>query len=599
MLSGWEGKLRMKSKILKKDYFWLGLIFWLVLFLRFGGISWSLPHHFHPDEWNMGRAITRLSWANKFNPEFFAYGQFPLYLAYLSAKIYNLLPWLKIGTIDIAEAVFFLRFWSAFTGIGTVYLVYLISKKIFSRYSPSPISHKLPLFTTLLAAFTPGLIQISHFGTTESLLSFLLLFVVYLSILIYETKKTRYFIFLGIILGISFGTKITALTFTTPFGLVLVLMLKTVFTKSENKQKGFLKLLGKFFLTLSLAFIFTIITSPYLVLAFNDSKNTLLYETAVATGKSPVFYTRQFINTLPIVFQLEKIFPYALGWPILILGSLGLLISTILIVKSAIKKQTGKFDLSLLVLTFTFLTYFFSQTFLFCKWTRFVAPIFPFLAIFGGITLSYLSNLRNLSYLLVFVSILPGIFFSQIYFKPDIRFQASEWIYQNIPSGAKVLLDTGNVLDIPILPPNSLTLSKNSNYGLSRTSFDFYHLDENPELLLDLTRELSEADWIFVPSRRIFANHMRFPKKYPQTAQYYQLLFSGQLGFSEVAIFYPYSKFKIFNSKFQYSDESAEETWSVFDHPVIRIYKKTFYIPKEQYHQLFVNRLNINKNTGR
>lgn len=577
----------MKLKILKKDYLGLGLIFCLALCLRFGGISWSLPHHFHPDELNMGMAITRLSWANKFNPEFFAYGQFPLYLAYLSAKIYNLTPWLKIGTIDIAEAIFFLRFWSAFAGVGTVYLVYLITKKISSHSPLSSITHQLPLFATLLAAFTPGLIQISHFGTTESLLSFLLLFVVYLSILIYETKKTRYFIFLGIILGISFGTKITALIFTAPFGLMLVLMLKKAFAKLDIKQKGFLKLLGKFLLTLSLAFIFTIITSPYLILAFKDSKSTLLYETSVATGKSPVFYTRQFINTIPVVFQLEKIFPYTLGWPIFILGSLGLLISTILIVKSAIKRKTGKFDLSLLILLFTFLTYFFSQAFLFCKWTRFVAPIFPFWAIFGGITLSYLSNLRNLSYLLVFISILPGIFFSQIYFKPDIRFQASEWVYQNIPSGSKVLFDTGNVSDIPILSPNSLTLSKNPNYGLSKTSFDFYHLDENPKLISDLTRELSEVDWIFVPSRRIFANHMRFPEKYPQTAEYYKLLFSGKLGFSEVAVFYPYLKFKIFNSEFQYSDEPAEETWSVFDHPVIRIYQKYVSLKKEDYEKLF------------
>ena len=45
--------------------------------------------------------------------------------------------------------------------------------------------------------------------------------------------------------------------------------------------------------------------------------------------------------------------------------------------------------------------------------------------------------------------------------------------------------------------------------------------------------------------------------------EYYEKLFSGELGFSKVAEF----------SSGQ-NDEAAEETFTVFDHPVIRIFKK-------------------------
>ena len=86
-------------------------------------------------------------------------------------------------------------------------------------------------------------------------------------------------------------------------------------------------------------------------------------------------------------------------------------------------------------------------------------------------------------------------------------------------------------------------------------------MDQSLELQLELSNHLEKADYIFVPSRRIFANHSK--KTYPILNQYYEDLFSGKLGFEKVAEF-----------SSGLNDEQAEETWTVFDHPVIRIYKK-------------------------
>ena len=151
-------------------------------------------------------------------------------------------------------------------------------------------------------------------------------------------------------------------------------------------------------------------------------------------------------------------------------------------------------------------------------------------------------------------------------------------MFKNIPDNSKILHDTGNVVDIPIISPNTSNRPDLSN--LSRISFDFYRLDENPELFPQLLEYLENSDYIIVPSRRIFANHRRFPKKYPLTGKYYEFLFSGKLGFVEVAKIEPlYSK--IFN------DEKAEETFTVFDHPTIRIYKKTVKLTKLDYEKIF------------
>jgi len=568
--------------ILKRLNWKLTAILLLATLVRFGGLTWAFPYTPHPDEWNMARAIVQMNWADKLNPHFFAYGQFPLYLSYFSATFYNLIPWVKTKTINIPEAIFFLRFWSALAGTATIYLVYLISKKILTTHPHNPTHNPLPILTLTLAALTPGLIQISHFGTTESLLSFFFLLIIFLSFKILEKPLLKYFIFSGIVLGLALGTKISALVFGFPIFITFIMVITII--KFKNSA-DFFKFLGKYFLVLFLSLSFTIISSPYLVLAFKESRGTLLYETSIATGQNQVFYTRQFIDTQPILFQLQKIFPYTLGWPIFILGSLGFLSKIVILIKKILlRKRFLIFDLGFLSFIFSFLFYFMSQAFLFTKWTRFLAPIFVFFPILAGLFLSYLRNLRYLNNLLVTLAILPGIIFSSIYFFPDIRFTASGWIYQNIPTESKILYDTGNVVDIP-LPRRSPSIRQGKveplpNYSL--TSFDFYHLDENSELVPKLIDYLENSDYIIVPSRRIFSNHLRLLEKYPLTAKYYELLFSGKLGFSQVA------KIEPFYSKI-FKDEQAEETFSVFDHPTIRIYKKTVNLNRSQYETLFKN----------
>ena len=411
-----EKKLPMKYPPKKQVNWPLLVILFLAALLRFGGLSWCLPYSPHPDEWNMAAAITRLDWKGAFDPKFYAYGQFPLYLSYFSATLYNSLPWIKIQEINIQEATFFLRFWSALAGVGTVYLVYLISKKLTPTTHPRHFDFaqcKLathnpqltPLLASLLAAFTPGLVQISHFGTTESFLSFFFLLALLLSFAILEKKRLKYYLFAGIILGLAIGTKISGLLFAFPIFLVFLIQFLAVL-KNENRLKNTGQLFLKNFVFLVSLVLLVLLSSPYLVLAFKASRSTLLYETSVATGTSPVFYTRQFINTTPVLFQLQKIFPYALGWPIFIFGTGGFLIALVCTLKKvALRKKLLPFDLNFCLLTFAFLTYFSFQAFLFCKWTRFIAPVLALFPIFSALTFNiivlFLKSRKKFAYLLI------------------------------------------------------------------------------------------------------------------------------------------------------------------------------------------------------
>jgi len=64
-------------------------------------------------------------------------------------------------------------------------------------------------------------------------------------------------------------------------------------------------------------------------------------------------------------------------------------------------------------------------------------------------------------------------------------------------------------------------------------------------------------------------------KDYTAVYSYYDRLFTGNLPFKKVAEFKSYPKISIFGKTLvEFPDEEAEETWTVFDHPVIRIYKR-------------------------
>ena len=81
-------------------------------------------------------------------------------------------------------------------------------------------------------------------------------------------------------------------------------------------------------------------------------------------------------------------------------------------------------------------------------------------------------------------------------------------------------------------------------------------------------------------------NEQKLPTQFPITSNFYNLLFSGKLGFKEVAEFNSFPTLKIGNLKLEINDERGEETWSVFDHPVIRIFKKVNSHPASYYDQI-------------
>ena len=587
---------KIKRKKVLLIIFWL-IIFCLLIYTRVINLSWALPYPMHPDERNMAVALQGLNCKisnlkNCFNPHFFAYGQFPLYLGYLMIFVYKGI-FGKIGeAINFEEAVISLRLISALASILNFAVIIEIIKFSNKDKKPQLLNY---FITSLLIIFSPFFIQFSHFGTTESLLMLFYSLIVYLSIRLLDWfentsepfKFSELLFSLSVVSGLALATKISSLVFLfLPF---LMIFYKTFSTSKLSITK---KLILVFFLTgkfILFSLLFAVLFSPHNFISFNEFIFSIKYESDVALGKYLAFYTRQFTGSVPVIFQLKRIFPYALGWLVFSLALLGFL---------ALSWKDKKINL----LRVAFLICFLPNAFLFVKWTRFMAPTFPLLVIFAILFLQKIKVSEAVKIIIAVLTILPGLAYLSVYQNPDVRFVASEWIYKNIPENAYILSETANVVDLPLSIEN---YEGNKVYNV--VSFNFYDLDESPILQEQLRQHLSKADYIIIPSRRIFANHtcnieyqksnIKYIKyidqiskivkdkncqllkgKYPLLNKYYEDLFFGRLGFEKVVEFssYPNFKFQILDFKFklEFPDEEAEETWSVFDHPVVRIYKK-------------------------
>ena len=166
-----------------------------------------------------------------------------------------------------------------------------------------------------------------------------------------------------------------------------------------------------------------------------------------------------------------------------------------------------------------------------------MSPVFFIFPLVAGILIAKVGS-RLLRFILVVICIVPGSYFMNLYFFADTRITSDQWLRQNVSSSQTVMSESGNVVNLP--------------------SADYYHdfYNHDQDKLLD---NLSAAEYIVVPSRRVFKNGIM--------PTYYEKLFSGELGFTLVKEFRP-------NTDFLLDPELAEETWSVFDRPTVRLYKR-------------------------
>ncbi len=159
-------------------------------------------------------------------------------------------------------------------------------------------------------------------------------------------------------------------------------------------------------------------------------------------------------------------------------------------------------------------------------------------------------------------SILWSFAFVQgVYGHPNTRVLASRWIAKNVAKGS-VLSNEGWDDALPL-----------SVDGIDPTAwrserFDLFGPDSAPKVER-LAQQISKTDYIVESSPRVWKTVRRIPARFPSTIRFFDALDAKKLGFERVATFRSSPRI----GPLGFNDSQAEEAFSVYDHPEVRIWK--------------------------
>lgn len=531
------------------------------IFMRFYNLNWDLGLLFHPDERNIANAVTKIHFFTQLNPQFFAYGGFSIYLYRVMGDLIVKLTGDPSWVSDWGKINLIGRFFSAFFSCLTCVPIFLLTKKLFKIVTA--------LFTTILWAFCVSSIQLAHFATTESLLTLQGITLAYLALLLFEKATIKKTLLVGALFGISLATKTSAFLFAA-----LIFFAYALFGIREKK---IVKPIIHIVLFSVISFVVFFIFSPFTFLDAKDFLASMTYESGVATGTLPVVYTLQFNGTIPYVFQIENFF-----WQIGLLtpfGVIGILYFVWRIIPTKKLFQFTHSQMQYFLLLLFPLLYFLYVGSWHTKFIRYMLPFLPFFVIIGTAILVKIYEKYRIMGAALLVTVLTStllwsLAFFSIYISPQTRVAASEWIYKNIPAGSKIYTeswDDGLPISVGSFSP--------SQY--KSEALNIYDPD-GPFKLQYYGEKLSTGDYIVINSRRLYGTLIHLTQEYPLTSAYYKDLFAGKLGYERIAQFssYPHIGPIIIN------DDSSEETFQVYDHPKVLVFKNTKHFSAQQIKQV-------------
>lgn len=519
------------------------LLFLIILFgsfLRLYNTNWDNGYYLHPDERlyvnasNITMPLTIkdfFSPSSSLNPHMFYYGSFPLYL-YKTISTFLLPLW---------DFLLVSRWVSAVLSAITIPIIYFIGKRLFSS--------SIGLLAACTFTFAPGSIQNAHFNTTESTLIFLLSCILLFSILLTKRKGYLISVIIGVLLGLSYGTKIIGITFSIiPFTALILQWIQI-----RKWPTIVLSLLYVAIFSIIVGFI----VAPYQIIDFSNFFREQSYMQSVIRGTHKPPFVIIYEQTTPYLYQLVFVFPFILGFLTYLLGLIGI----VSIVKNYKKSLKKNFPI-LLILIFPLL-YFIGSGIWYAKFARYYLLLLPFFCLYAGYILSKIP--KAYSFLLILIICVNGIMMLNIYTKPHTRIAASHWIYNNIPQN-KILY--GEHWDDPL--PLPLPNHPSSTYQLKQLTV---YEPDSKEKLSKLYADITEADYIIFSSRRVYYSILQNPTIYPHTSNFYKQLFSGKIGYTLVK--------KFTNYPFILSDDVADESFQSYDHPPVLIFKNEKKHPKE------------------
>ncbi len=598
----------------------LVVVLLIAALLRFNGLHWDEGRHLHPDERFLSTVTNDLHWPENFgdyfDPQLSTLS--PYSLPNMGLYVYGTLPvyivkWIAIhldknnyDNITIVGRVL-----SGLFDIGSIFVLFLIAKKLYGK--------KVALLAAALLSFSVLNIQLSHFYTVDTFANLFILATIYFLLRAQESGRWLDYALTGLMFGLGLASKLSVFTLAVPIVVAAGLDLYRRVRDGDVRAAVEHTLLR----TLTI-FIVAVVTFRILQpIAFsgpsfwNWSLNPTWVEDIteqqkITRGDTDLPWVQQWTGR-SIAFPMINMILWGMGLPLGLVSFAGLLFAAYELLRH------GKLE-HILPLTYVGVTFIY-HAITFIKFMRYFLPIYPFFILMAAYLItklwerfaqpvvdpveeatpepevdssanSFTERIRRsipnrglivgLSAFVVVGTLVYALAFTSIYNRPNTRIAASRWMQQNMPKGSTLANEHWDDW-LPIGGVDGIT--SYGDAGLFKSVEMRNYEDDNPDKLNWMVDNLTQADYIILSSNRLYDSIPRLPVRYPLTSRYYRLLFNGKLGFERVKDFTSYpSLFGI-----QIPDQSAEESFSVYDHPRVQIFKKTAAFDPEQARTLLGN----------
>lgn len=588
----------------------------LALTLRLYGISWDQWHLLHPDErFQLMVAVDRIHTPREFSelldptgspwnprsagadgrPQAFAYGALPLYTleatSWLVDRVRSLLGLLSLGSLDPYRTLAFRgRLSSALVDLIGILFAMAIARRAFGTGAA--------LTTGALLAMSVIAIQQAHFFVVDPWASTFSTITLWAALQLARTGTRGWGIATGVAYAAALACKASMWPLAVPIAVALVWSAARHVPKPWRMSTLFRAVLFRApWGTVAVAAIIAFaVFEPYTVLDPRSTLQDILREWQIARGELDVPYTRQYVDTVPIVYHIVQLWRWGLG-PAFATFAIFIVLKEVINICKAIRAwsavqgavATSDSDARLVrVLTLAWIA-----AYILTAWTAETKYLRYSLPLVGPLAILVSGNLieqvrwaqqrirRTLAAVLIGILLAgTGIWafaFSTIYAQPHTRVRASEWIYAHVPSGATLGVEHWDDR-LPLAFPD-----QHPDQQYRFVTLNWYD-DRAPEDALQyLAESLAQVDYLVLSSDRLAGSIPRLPWRYPVISEYYRLLASGELGFELVYEGKQESRL----GPLSLDDYAADESFTVYDHPHVRIYRKTRTLTIEELRTLF------------
>jgi YYY domain-containing protein len=571
----------------------LTIVFLAALALRLYGIDWDDGADLHPDELFIAKIVLidriRFEWPpdlgtlrdparSGLNPRSadpatgqfreFAYGSLPLWVTDAAAWALTRLTDTDWNAMDRAYLVG--RAISAALSALTILPIAALGTSLAGR--------TVGLMAALFAALAPMSIQLAHFFTTDSWLTFFVALCLLACVTAARDGRAVKFAAAGAAFGLAMATKGSVFTLALPIAAALLIDTARRFNRGDAALASRSALINALAAAVSAALAFFAF-EPYALLRPDVYLQSLRTQADIVSGAFDVPFTRVYAGTLPIAYQVEQFLRWGYGPAAGVLSIMGIA----LLLNLAIRTRS-----TTAIVLGTWLGVYGGILLLAdVKFLRYLEPLAPVFAIGAALALSRLSGVARLAWpgipravvpiLALVLSVAWTGAFLTIYAHENPRLATSHWIFATIPPGSML---TAEYWDD--------ALPRTISYALSPTSFGF------GAITLDLYRDLppgeasdaiyagiSRADFIIQSSQRVESAMRAAPWRYPVQGRYFSQLKDGALGFEDVAEFQRTPAI----GNVEIDDREADESFINYDHPRVTIYERIapLQVPRASY----------------